>query len=74
MNQLRASHKVFRCTRVAKYKAPSCPGRVDLTAREGYYVDARDVDHAREQMAHRFPEDVKECGGDRSVAFTADEQ
>jgi hypothetical protein len=62
----------FRCTRQAPYKAPSCPGRVDLSARVGYYIEASDHLDAKEQMSRRFPDDVKDYTSYVS-AFSAEE-
>lgn len=61
----------FRCTRNAPYTAPSAPGRVDRTARVGYYFNVVSADDALEIMALRFPSDVEEYGS-REAAFTVD--
>ena len=62
----------FRCTRNSPYKAPSCPGRNDLTARQGYNIKADSSDDAVRQMTLRFPEDVVEYNTPQ-LAFTVSE-
>lgn len=47
----------FRCTRNTPY-IHDCIGRDSLTARQGYYIKARDVADAIKKMAERFPEDT----------------
>lgn len=47
----------FRCTRNTSY-THDCLGRDDISARQGYYIKARDADDAIRQMAERFPEDT----------------
>jgi hypothetical protein len=55
----------YRCTRNASY-SHDCIGRNDLTARQGYYINAHSAEEAWEQMASRFP---KETG----AGFTVEE-
>ncbi|MDL5055396.1 hypothetical protein QQ056_17845 [Oscillatoria laete-virens NRMC-F 0139] len=50
--------KEYRCTRNAAY-AHNCLGHNDLTARQGYYINAENAEEAWERMAIRFPEEVK---------------
>lgn len=51
--------KEYRCTRNALY-AHDCIGHDDITARQGYYIQASSADEAWEKMAIRFPEEVVE--------------
>ncbi len=52
----------YRCTRNAPY-THNCIGRDDLTARQGYYIQASSAEEAWERMAIRYPEET-------SVGFT----
>lgn len=54
--------KEYRCTRNALY-AHNCIGYDDITARQGYYIQAATAEEAWERMAIRFPEET-------SVGFT----
>jgi hypothetical protein len=47
----------YRCTRNASY-SHDCIGRDDLSARQGYYINAHSVESAWEQMATRFPKET----------------
>lgn len=49
--------KEYRCTRNASY-SHNCIGQSDLTARQGYYIQASGAEEAWEKMAIRFPEEV----------------
>ncbi|KJH70298.1 hypothetical protein UH38_19285 [Aliterella atlantica CENA595] len=49
----------YRCTRNASY-SHDCIGHDDLTARQGYYIQASSAEEAWEKMAARFPEETKE--------------
>ncbi|MEL4895946.1 hypothetical protein [Crocosphaera sp. Alani8] len=55
----------YRCTRNASYTS-DCAGRDDLTARQGYYIEAESHEGAWKEMATRFPDDV-------SYGFTVQE-
>lgn len=57
----------FRCTRSALYKH-NCPGRDDIRARQGHYVEAIDEADARRQMCEDFPND----NGDFTVTDVTD--
>ncbi len=57
--------KEYRCTRNKSY-TNDCPGRDDLTARQGYYIKANSPEGAWKEMATRFPDDVP-------YGFTVDE-
>jgi len=48
----------YRCTRNAPY-SHECIGRDDLSARQGYYINAHSAEEAWEQMASRFPEETE---------------
>jgi hypothetical protein len=48
----------FRCTRNTPYMH-NCLGRDDISARQGYYIKARDAEDAIRKMAERFPEDTE---------------
>ncbi len=48
----------YRCTRNALY-LHDCLGRDDITARQGYYIDAESTEEAWEKMATRFPEEAE---------------
>ncbi len=52
----------YRCTRNALY-THDCIGYDDITARQGYYIQASSAEEAWERMAIRFPEET-------SVGFT----
>ena len=52
----------YRCTRNAPY-THNCIGRDDLTARQGYYIQASSAEEAWERMAIRYPEET-------SIGFT----
>ncbi len=47
----------YRCTRNKSY-AGDCLGRDDLTARQGYYIQAESPEGAWKEMAIQFPDDV----------------
>ncbi len=47
----------YRCTRNKSYIG-DCPGRNDLTARQGYYIQAESPEGAWKEMATRFPDEV----------------
>lgn len=49
----------WRVTRPDSYSNPNCPGHKDKSARQGYYVDARDADHAREVAREKFADIIK---------------
>jgi hypothetical protein len=57
--------KEYRCTRNALY-AHDCIGHDDLTARQGYYIEAENVEDAWQKMAVRFPEE-------REAGFTVEQ-
>jgi len=50
--------KEYRCTRNALYQH-DCLGRDDITARQGYYIDAESSEEAWQKMATRFPEETE---------------
>ena len=52
----------YRCTRNALY-THDCIGRDDLTARQGYFIQASSAEEAWERMAIRYPEET-------SIGFT----
>lgn len=54
----------FRCTRQAPY-GPGCPGFTDKTARQGYYITAKNEDEALTKMKEKFP-------NESIFSFTAD--
>ncbi len=56
------TQREYRCTRNASYSHDYI-GRDDLTARQGYYIQASSAEEAWEKMAIRFPEET-------SVGFT----
>lgn len=41
------------------YSNPRCPGHNDVTARQGHYVDAANVQDAHREMRRRFPSDSR---------------
>jgi len=47
----------FRCTRRRPYIGCDCPGKKNLSARQGYYIRAETPDLAILQMGEHFPED-----------------
>ena len=47
----------YRCTRNALY-THDCIGRDDITARQGYYIQASSAEEAWQRMAIRFPEET----------------
>ena len=49
--------KEYRCTRNASY-AHDCIGHDDLTARQGYYIQANNAEEAWQKMAIRFPDET----------------
>ncbi|MEP0750069.1 hypothetical protein [Coleofasciculus sp. FACHB-501] len=51
--------KEYRCTRNASY-SHNCIGHDDVTARQGYYINAESKEEAWEKMAIRFPEESAE--------------
>ena len=55
----------YRCTRNKSY-AGDCTGRDDLTARQGYYIQAESPEGAWKEMATRFPDEV-------TYGFTVDQ-
>ena len=48
----------FRCTRRAPYRNPNCPGHKDVTARQGYYIEAHSALLAGVEMRVSFPHDI----------------
>ena len=50
--------KEYRCTRNALY-LHECIGHNDLTARQGYYINANKAEEAWEKMAARFPQETE---------------
>lgn len=50
--------KEYRCTRNAPY-SHQCIGHDDLTARQGYYIQANSIEEAWQKMAIRFPDEVE---------------
>lgn len=56
---MQKENREYRCTRNASY-SHDCLGKNDITARQGYYIDAASREEAWEKMAIRFPEEVKE--------------
>ena len=50
--------KEYRCTRNALY-TDDCLGRDDLTARQGYYIQANTAEEAWQKMAIRFPKETE---------------
>ncbi len=58
----------FRCTRNRPYVSPTCLGHSDLTARQGYYINAATRDEALTRMAVLFPEEY-----DLRAGFTVQE-
>lgn len=63
----------FRCTRNSPYKVLTCPGRNDLTARQGYYINAPSSWEALKDMGKRFPKDLQEYGSEEA-AFTVQDR
>ncbi len=63
----------FRCTRPESYIG-NCVGRTDLSARQGHYIDAVDMQEAAEEMAVRWPHDnafdVQVAGESAATRFT----
>lgn len=57
--------KEYRCTRNGMYQH-QCIGRDDLSARQGYYLEAHSAEEAWQKMAVRFPEET-------TVGFTVQE-
>ena len=49
--------KEYRCTRNASY-SHNCIGRDDISARQGYYIQADSVEEAWQKMAIRYPEEA----------------
>lgn len=62
----------WRVTRPNLYKAPGCPGHTDKSARQGYYVDARDAEHAKEVARQKYGPNAKGLD-QRTNPITADE-
>lgn len=58
--------KKYRCTRNAKY-LHNCPGRNDISARQGYYIIGDNKEGVWQKMAIMFPEETE-------IGFTVDEQ
>lgn len=52
--------QTFRCTRNVVYRRGT-EGHRNLRARQGYYIKAPNPEHAKLQMAIRFPEDLDGC-------------
>ena len=50
--------KDYRCTRTALYQH-DCLGKNDISARQGYYIQAHGIEEAWEQMATRYPEETE---------------
>lgn len=50
------SLNLYRCTRGTPYQA-DCPGRTDVTSRQGYYISAPNADSALLKMRIMFMED-----------------
>ena len=50
--------KEYRCTRNAPY-SHQCIGQDDLTARQGYYIQANSIEEAWQRMAIKFPEETE---------------
>ena len=48
----------WRCTRPAVYQNDDCPGRTNLSARQGYYIRANTASEALKIMASKFPEEA----------------
>jgi thermostable 8-oxoguanine DNA glycosylase len=48
----------YRCTRNAPY-AHDCIGHDDITARQGYYIEAETTEEALQKMTIRFPEETE---------------
>ena len=61
----------YRCTRVVLYLA-DCPGKTDLSSRQGHYVVADSPEAARREMAESFPQDLPRAAEHGVAAFTAD--
>jgi hypothetical protein len=57
--------KEYRCTRNASY-SHQCIGRHDISARQGYYIQADSIEEAWQKMAIRYPEEA-------STGFTVEE-
>ncbi len=53
--------KEYRCTRNAPYQETDCTGKHDLTARQGYYVEAKTPEEALNHMENTFVNDT--CNG-----------
>jgi len=51
--------KEYRCTRNAPY-THDCLGHDNITARQGYYIEANSPEEAWEKMATRFPGETEE--------------
>lgn len=41
---------LYRVTRPEVYSSPSCPGHSDLSARQGYYIEADTPEEARSKF------------------------
>lgn len=50
----------YRVTRQYPYQLPDCPGKTDVSCRQGYYRYAESPEKARAQLAREFPDDVKQ--------------
>ena len=47
----------YRITRSDMYTSPTCAGYKNLTARQGYFVRAKDENEALDKIAQQFPHD-----------------
>ena len=56
VSQVCSCTKQFRCTINALYRSPSCDGYSDYSERNGHYVEAISVVHAKQLMATKYPE------------------
>jgi hypothetical protein len=50
------TERMYRCTRPDVYQS-NCPGRTDVTARQGHYLAAVSAEDAHRMMRERFPQD-----------------
>ncbi|MDV3002531.1 MAG: hypothetical protein N5P05_004186 (plasmid) [Chroococcopsis gigantea SAG 12.99] len=48
----------YRCTRNAPYQE-NCPGKSDITARQGHYIRAESPEEALQEMANRYPDEAE---------------
>lgn len=49
----------FRCTRQYPYNTPGCPGRTQVSDRQGYYKKGNTAFDVYHQMCEQFPMDVQ---------------